>query len=309
MKINILFTLKNEPWGGGNQFLKSLKKELIARNHYTNSFVNTDFYIFNSHHNLKKVKILKKLFPKKTFIHRVDGPIYKIRQKDVKIDQEIYKANAQLADGTIFQSNWSREQNYLQGMQKKAYEAVIINAPDQDIFNNQQSPVIKAGQKVKLIATSWSSNKKKGFDYYSYLDENLDFSKFDFTFVGNSPIIFKNIQTINPLSSENLAEELKKRHIYITASENDPCSNSLIEAMHCGLPALALNNGGHPEIIKKAGVLFNNEQEIIPALNKLVSNYANYQKNISLPKINEVAGQYVSFSEKVRTAKLKKSNH
>jgi glycosyltransferase involved in cell wall biosynthesis len=303
MKIHILFNLKKGPWGGGNQFLKSLKKELIKQGKYTNSFLWANIIIFNSHHNLSKVKVLKKIFPGKTFIHRVDGPVYKIRNMDLKIDREIYKANAQLADGTIFQSNWSREHNYLQGMQKKVYETVIINAPDQDIFNNQQSPIIKAGQRIKLIATSWSSNKQKGFDYYGYLDENLDFSRFDFTFVGNSPISFKKINMLAPLASEDLAAELKRSHIFITASENDPCSNSLIEAMHCGLPALALNSGGHPEIIKNSGILFNHKEEIIPALNQLVSSYQNYQKNISLPNIQEITRQYSAFAEKVRNTK------
>ena len=49
-------------------------------------------------------------------------------------------------------------------------------------------------------------------------------------------------------------------------SQDDPCSNSLIEALHCGLPAIVLNSGGHPEIIGNAGVKFKNRKEIIEAI-------------------------------------------
>jgi len=87
--------------------------------------------------------------------------------------------------------------------------------------------------KVKLIASSWSNNWRKGFDIYRFLDENLDFSKYEMTFVGNSPVKFKNIKQIPPVESRDLAELLRTHHIYITASQNDPCSNSLIEALSC----------------------------------------------------------------------------
>jgi glycosyltransferase involved in cell wall biosynthesis len=98
---------------------------------------------------------------------------------------------------------------------------------------------------------------------------------------------------------------LKEHDIFITASENDPCSNSLIEAMHCGLPAVALNSGGHPEIIKKGGELFNKKEEIIPALNKIISNYSYYQEKIELPGILEVAKSYKDFSHKVLSCSKK----
>ena len=39
-------------------------------------------------------------------------------------------------------------------------------------------------QKTRLVCTSWSINKNKGFDYYKYLDDNLDFSKYSFTYMG-----------------------------------------------------------------------------------------------------------------------------
>lgn len=155
--------------------------------------------------------------------------------------------NKLFVDGIIFQSNWRKKNNKKYFGISTKYETVVRNAPDNKIFNKVGKKVFNPKEKIKLIATSWSSNWRKGFDIYKFLDENLDFSKYEMTFVGNSPIIFKNIKWIKPVPSKKLAEILKQNDVYITASQNDPCSNSLIEALSCGVPAVALNDGGHPE--------------------------------------------------------------
>ena len=50
----------------------------------------------------------------------------------------------------------------------------------------------------------------KGFNYLSYIDKNLDFSKFEMSFIGNTPIKFKNIKIFRPMSPKNLQKKLKK---------------------------------------------------------------------------------------------------
>ena len=130
------------------------------------------------------------------------------------------------------------------------------------------------------------------------------------TFCGNSPYKFKNIRMVAPLPSNKLAEQLKQHDIYITASKNDPCSNSLIEALHCGLPAIALNDGGHPEIIGSGGLIFNKDTEIINYLNDIKNNYTSFQQKIILPTMEQVGMQYFMFMKNVyeNTPKSKKTN-
>jgi glycosyltransferase involved in cell wall biosynthesis len=140
---------------------------------------------------------------------------------------------------------------------------------------------------------------KRGFDLYKYLDDSLDFNRFQMTFVGNSPIEFNHIKHIKPVPSKELASILKDHDIYITASRNDPCSNSLIEALHCGLPAVARNDGGHPEIIGNAGELFENEPSVIAAIEKVANNYHDYQKQISLLSIEDIGHKYYLFCSKI----------
>ena len=64
-------------------------------------------------------------------------------------------------------------------------------------------------------------------------------------FVGNSPIEFKNIEIIPPVKSKKLSKLLSKNDYFFTASRDDPCSNSLLEALSCGLIPIYIDSGGH----------------------------------------------------------------
>jgi len=90
-----------------------------------------------------------------------------------------------------------------------------------------------------------------------------------------------------------LAQELKNSDIFVTASRSDPCSNSLIEALSCGLPALALANGGHPELVGKGGEIFNNNTDILEKLEKIVDNYNEYRKKVPIFDIEQTTEEYL----------------
>lgn len=298
MKIHILYHFQEGPWGGGNQFLKALKQEFIHQGNYARNPEKADVILFNSHHELDSVFKIKKQFPKKILIHRVDGPVLLIRGQDKAIDSLIFDFNNLFADGTIFQSNWSRKQCYLQGMKKKKFETTIYNAPDIKIFNRKGRRRSVKG-KIKLIATSWSDNWRKGFKVYQWLDRHLDFSKYEMIFVGNSPYQFKNIKWIKPIASRKIATLLKQSDIYLTASQKDPCSNSLIEALSCGLPAVVLADGGHPELARKGGETFKKLSELLLKIEKIAQNYPQYQSQIPNYSIHGTALSYYQFIKNI----------
>jgi len=304
MKIHIIFELKKGATGGGNQFLKAIKEYFIRVNSYTENIDETDVIIFNSHQCISELIAAKKKFPSKIFIHRIDGPIRLYNTMDDRRDFVINNVNKFIADGTIFQSNWSKDRNLEMGIKKNRIEATILNAPNKNIFNQKNKVKFNKNRKIKLISTSWSANVKKGFDVYKWLDENLNFDKYEMTFVGNSPIGFKNIIYKKPMNGEELSNELKQNDIFITASQKDPCSNSLIEALHCGLPAIGLNDGGHTEIISSGGGVFNLKEDIFLLLDKVVNNYEDYQRNIKLPDINTVGKLYYDFLENIYNEQL-----
>lgn len=302
MKVNILSKIVDTPSGGGNQFLKALQGYLINSGCYEKDPYKADIILFNSFNFIEDGMFFELLNLKrlgKVLVHRVDGPISLYRGRDIELDKLIYDINNKVADATIFQSDWSREANYNLGMRAKKFEAVIMNAPDGKLFNRDGKIEFSKNRKIRLIATSWSSNINKGFDVYKWLDQNLNFNKYEMTFVGNSPVIFDNINKLEPKSSIDLSKLLKESDIYITASKKDPCSNSLIEALHTGLPAVVLKDGGHPEILSTAGGVFDSQEQIPDLLDDIVDNYELYQKNISNQTMEDIGNLYIQFFQKL----------
>lgn len=283
-------------WGGGNQFQKCLKKYLKNENLLTDIPSDADIIFFNSHQDFKQIINLKNAFPDKKFIHRVDGPMKLYNNMSDNRDDIVYYLNNSIADATVFQSNYSFDKNIEMGMKLTPLHTVICNSVDSDIFFEKSDK--KKGEKTNLIAASWSPNIRKGFNYYQFLDENLDFSKYNFSFAGQSPIKFTNVKNLGILNSEQLAVELRASSIYLTASENDPCSNSLIEALACGIPVIALNSGGHPELVKEGGLLFEDNNDLLDKIECLNNNYKQYFDNIKIKDIKQVMNEYKSFFQK-----------
>lgn len=307
MKIHILYPFKDGPWGGANQFLHALRKFFSEKKSYSKNAYQADIILFNLNPNslvllLSQIKQIKQKYAKKLLIVRIDGPVVLVRGKDLILDKCFFDFTKCFSDGVVYQSHWSKKNCFNLGMKKEYFDTVIINAPDPTIFNQSGRKPWSAGQKIRLIATSWSANWNKGFDVYQWLDENLDFSRYEMTFIGNSPIKFRNIHHIPPLPSRDLAKELKKNHIFITASKNDPCSNSLIEALHCGLPVMARNDGGHPEIVGGGGELFDRAEDIPHLIEKIVKEYERYQSRINLPSMEEVGKAYYDFMYSIYNA-------
>src|SRR3989344_2779611 len=240
-EISLFHEFHQPPYGGGNQFLLALEKEFkqrgldVGRNKVG---PRTKICLFNSFNfDFEKLMKLKQKFPQVKMVHRVDGPISAYRGTDEAVDKKIWEINHQLADQTIFQSQYSLDEHTKMGLVFKN-PIVITNASDPVIFNRDNRATFpQPDLKVHLIAVSWSDNPKKGGAILSWFDEHLDQSRFTLTFVGRTQASLKHAQVLPPLNSEALAKVLKRHDIYLADSENDPCSNALIEALSCGLPA------------------------------------------------------------------------
>jgi glycosyltransferase involved in cell wall biosynthesis len=295
--VHVLFAFRDGPYGGGNQFLKALHGELAARGAIEEDPARADVLLVNSHHHLDEAARLVRRAPGRVVVHRVDGPLGRIRQRDHEVDRVLFRFSRDVAAGTVFQSAWSRQANLADGL-RPASDAVVLNAPDPALFHPGGRRPLDP-ERPRLIATSWSDNPRKGFDVYRRLDETLDFARWSMTFVGNSPVRFRNIRMVEPLPSAALAEELRAHDLFVTASRTDPCSNSLLEALHCGLPALALHDGGHPEIVGAGGETFRDPAEIPAKLDALVADHERYRDRIALPSLAEVADRYLAFCAEV----------
>ncbi|MFH1047618.1 MAG: glycosyltransferase [Patescibacteria group bacterium] len=291
--LTIFFKFHKGPWGGGNQFLAALsgamkRKGFVIRNSIN---ANTKGLLFNSFHiDFEKMKTFENT--RQVMIHRIDGPTFLIRDKDKELDDNIFEVNNKIADVSIFQSVWSLLETFRLGY-RPINPVIIRNASDPKIFNRNGKIFFSKDRKIRLISSSWSDNPRKGGPIYKWLDDNLDWDKYEYTFVGRLSEKLQNIRVVEPVYSDGLASLLKQHDIYITASDNDPCSNALIEALSCGLPAIYLNRGGHPELVSSGGIGFSVKEEILTVLDKLVENYQQYQDLIVAPDLSTAADKYV----------------
>lgn len=297
MLVNIIYQEKEKAYGGANQFIKALKKYFIENGQYAFDIKNADIILFNSMNEYKQIYTLKRKYSDKIFVHRVDGPCKLYNNLSDERDDIVYKLNAKVADATVFQSNYSRDASIKMGCPIHDFECVITNACDKDIFFIPQQKL--HSDKIRIIATSYSDNWNKGFRTYQWLDNHLDFDRFEMSFIGRSPCEFKNIRYYSPMVSSEIAWFLQKSDIYISAAINDPCSNAIIEALSCGVPVIAKNSGGNPEIIGRGGLLFSEDEELIDSFDRLLDGYDSFCENIDNPQINEVAISYLTFFDEL----------
>jgi glycosyltransferase involved in cell wall biosynthesis len=282
------------PTGGGHQFLRALWREFERRGiRLENNTISktTRACLFNSFNfNFKHLRQLHR--PGCRMIHRADGPLAVYRGFDDGTDRKIFDLNQKIADATILQSQYSLTKHLEMGFDF-VRPVVIPNAADPEIFHSRGRQPFNVDRKIRLISVSWSDNFNKGASVYQWLDDHLDWGRYEYTFVGRSPVSFQNIRTLSPITSEDLAKELRQNDVFITASRNDPCSNSLIEALACGLPALYLNSGGHPEIVGQAGLSFESVENISALLDRMIFEYESWQVCIKLPSIAATADRYL----------------
>ena len=292
--VSILREFHKPPYGGGNQFMLALRSEFEKMNvRVLNNEVNSrvDAYLFDSlWFDMKLLDKLSKLNNPRVG-HRIDGPIHLYRNKDRNLDDQIFEINKQFATVSIIQSIYTLRAIYKSGYLPIS-PIVIPNAVNPDIFFPREKHVFSR-EKIKLVSTSWSDNPMKGAIDYKWLDENLDFNRYSYTFYGRIKENFKNIIVEKPLPSSSLGEALRKNDIYITASQNDPCSNALIEAMASGLPILYKNSGGHPELVGFGGLPYNECVEIPFLLERIIKNYYLFNGCLTISPSAKIAERYL----------------
>jgi glycosyltransferase involved in cell wall biosynthesis len=296
-KQSLTFALWNEfkppPYGGGNQFMIALEGALQRKGMQVirNSGAGADAHVVQSIW-FDRDRLRREREPGSVVIHRIDGPIQLYRGNDTRSDALCYEINRELADVTVMQSGWSMGKTYDLGY--RPFRPVLIwNGSDPLIFNREGRVPFERSRKVRLISTSWSDNPRKGRATYEWMDQHLDWSCYEYTFVGRVSGEFQHIGTHAPVDSPTLASLLKQHDIYVTASQNDPCSNALVEALSCGLPAVYLDDGGHPELVGFGGVGFHAPEEIPGVLERLVASYEAFQRSIWVDGIDELAQKYI----------------
>jgi glycosyltransferase involved in cell wall biosynthesis len=288
----IPYRFRQPPYGGSNQFLTALREELRRRGlHVSDGKFGRETRACLLHSYLVDVERLAAAIPEGCrVVHRVDGPIQLYRGTDDGADQEIVGINATLANATVFQSEWSLEAHRKLGIDLRQ-PVVIPNAVDPSIFH--PPPARTSVARLRVIATSWSDNPRKGAATFAALARASDPGRYEFTFVGRAPTPLDGVRQLAPLPSRELAEELQAHDVYVAPSINEPCSNALLEALACGLPALYRRSGSHAELVGEAGLAFDDDEDAVALLDRLGVELEERRAAIRVTSLAEVTGRYL----------------
>jgi glycosyltransferase involved in cell wall biosynthesis len=292
--LAVFHELAPPPSGGGHQFVRAFVGELERRGfavELDQVSAGTPACLFNSF-NFDVRRLRRFAARGARMVHRVDGPIGVYRGFDDGTDAWIANVNAEFASATIFQSLFSLEKHRELGLELRD-PVVIPNAVDPAIFHPPAAREPLEGRKVRLVATSWSDNPRKGGETLAWLDRNLDHARFEVTFAGRAPEAFERVRVVGPLDSRALADLLRTQDVYLAPSWDDPCSNALLEALACGLPAAYRSSGGHPELVGEGGLPFREDAELDEVLDRLVTELGPRRAAITTRPISWVADRYL----------------
>ena len=282
------------PSGGGHQFVRALSRELERRGLVleTNRISSgTRTCLFNSF-NFDASRLRRFAREDVRMVHRVDGPIGVYRGFDDGTDKHIVELNRRFADATVVQSRYSLEKHAELGLELRS-PVLIPNAPDPEIFHPPAAWNALEGRRLRVIATSWSDNPRKGADVLEWLDSHLDEDELEVTFAGRTETKFERIRVVGPLASQELAELLRAQDVYLAASRDDPSSNALLEGLACGLPTAFLRSGGHPELVGEGGLGFDDAEELPELFAQLRPELDVRRAAIRVPALADVTERYL----------------
>ena len=321
LDICILFETVTSPWGGANQFLRSLGPELSRMGHRVTirPEPETQIVLLNAF-NAGMGKYLKpgqvaqlrqtgrmtplgRFLPKwwyefrerrgPALIHRLDGVAELVRGRKTRAD-DIQPVVNRLTDHTIFQTEYCKVSFAEHSGVVPASWRIINNAVEPRVFFPSTEPS-KSDGKLRLVAVSWSPNPGKGFAALADISRQPGV---ELTFAGNwcPDVDPANVELAGVLKSGELAEVMRSCDAMVHAAWNEPCANVIVEAMACGLPVIYRDSGGNRELAGDYGIPLTDD---LPAvLDGMRDRYAELREKLLRDRdkflINRAAQEYLS---------------
>jgi len=156
---------------------------------------------------------------------------------------------------------------------------VIPNGIDVDEFN--VGKIKRSGKIIKLVSTGRLISRK-GYQYLIPALKNIPEIRLSLIGGGNMKEELQDIATdcgvsvdfLGQIEHDDIAKYLGESDIFILPSLNEGMSNSVLEAMACGLPIITTNTGGSKELIDENGTIIKmrSSQSIKKALRKYLNN-------------------------------------
>ncbi len=246
----------------------------------------------------KRLSKLIKNNPNAKVIQRLDDR-YKILCKVYGFEKTLIKI-CEMADAVIFQTKYG-ESLFTKGVKtifgflgpcKFKKGKIIHNGVDRDVFQENGNSFKFSGKfNILHVATTGMTRKGLGtvLEFANILKDNKDIQ---FYLIGNQnrdPIYgrminkFSNVHKIAFTDDRyKLAEYYRGGDMLLFPTINDCSPNVVLEAMSCGIPVLAADSGGTPELIIKddvQGGLLINENNPIYNFKEILNNLESFKKN------------------------------
>lgn len=293
MKVALGQRIQPPPWGGSNQFVALLAEALIARGDSVafdlaagdlDLIVLTDPRFRNPAVAFTPGAVLRALLGRNRralVVHRVNE--CDERKGTRTMNPRLRLANY-CADHTVFIGSWLRE---LAVWRREGPASVILNGADTRLFNPRGQRPWDGTAPLRLVTHHWGAHPLKGFDVYARLDSMLAEpgwrGRLEFTYVGNLPagFAFAHARRLAPMDIAAVAGELRRHHLYVTASVNEPAGMHHIEGALSGLPLLYRRSGALPEYCAGFGEAFDGPEDFERALRAMIEGYAGWRAKLA----------------------------
>jgi glycosyltransferase involved in cell wall biosynthesis len=243
------------PWGGGNAWLAQIVRHLRTTGYDVRFDLegDPDCVVLvdprvgdNVAFGHEAIARYKQRHPAATCLHRVNE--CDLRKGTSEMDALLAQAN-QVADHTVFISDWLRDYHAERWFDLSRAHSVIHNGADPAVFHPVGSEELTQDEVMRLVTHHWSDNPMKGFDVYQEVDRLITVGELrgvELWVIGRWPggCNWQAARTFPPITGPGLAQLLRQSHVYLTASRWEPGGMHHVEGAQCGLPVLYHEDGG-----------------------------------------------------------------
>ena len=318
MRVFMNFKEVRGPYGGANSFLRTLRAALERGGVRVTTRLDDrfDVALLNALSHGIDVRFVERVAERVPVVHRkvgyrASGPPDLRAEVDGVIEGDRRQIEfSPYVTHTIFQSGYSREVFLASGF--RGEHTVIHNGVDDRVFSPLEPRGLlrrsglrafwTEGSPMRVIVVAWSTDANKGFAEYARVDETLaGRTDVEMALVGRIPEGFRprHIRRYAARPSRRLPPLLRRQHVVLQLARHETCSNALLEALACGLPAIYLDSGSNDEIAGEYGVVY--EGDLFAALERLKPRYREIvEKLVRQPfRIGPVADRYLAVLERV----------
>jgi len=257
MKIHLVNDSK-QGFGGGWTFMRNIEKGLAGKASVT-SLEESDVVLVSGATMVSRDTVDHAKSLGKKLVLRVDNIPRNSRNRNTGTSRLLDFARK--ADAVVYQSQWAKD--YVQPFIQKDGR-VILNGCDTDVFNTTGAKHQFSGGQPVYLYSRFSRDETKRWEeaWYRYQIVQRQTPRAKLVIVGSFSeeqvqynfdfYMNENIEYMGVVADPQVMAEIYRGADYFTMTYyNDACSNTLIEAICCGMSIVMVSlTGGTPEILQ-----------------------------------------------------------